>query len=81
MFFACILMNDFLSVRFFGHYYIIALSICRCLSEKFAAVKKTWANVFSVHFWSEFIGTSDWRNAPTRLGTMQKSTLSFFFIQ
>jgi len=41
MFFACILMNDFLSVRFFGHYYIIALSICRCLSEKFAAVKKT----------------------------------------
>lgn len=41
MFFENTLMNDFPLVRFFGHYYIIALTVWRCLSKKFAIVKKT----------------------------------------
>lgn len=41
------LMNDFPWVRFFNNYYIPALSIWRCLSEKLDLVKKAWTNIFS----------------------------------
>lgn len=42
------LMNDFSLARFFNNYYITVLSIWRCLSEKFALVKKSWTNIFSL---------------------------------
>lgn len=40
MLFENTLMNYFPSVRFFGHYCVITLTIWRCLSEKVALVNK-----------------------------------------